>query len=284
MGLLRSVVSCRFLGACVFISQACFTNTVSAQSIATSTAHWDTLSITANGVDVTSSLVWSNQNIEVSHHSLYDDPSNQTSIPPFNIPNTGWASFSDNQNTIVSTASLSGDPNEISVTNTTAYNGRSDTSVIREGNFIAPEAGVYTFSIDFSLAGEVNNTHTETGGGGSSIFANPYALIWYSRSNASGSGSFTFQDNFDVNQIADVNDTFGTASVSGTLSMAQTFARAPISFDAGESIYFYVQVENLTSSYSNEPTPLAHMPIPAALPLMATGLLGLFGIARRKSN
>lgn len=285
MGHIRSVAAYRAVGACVFFIQVFFSNIVYAQSIATSTAYWDTLSITANGTDVTNSLVWSYQNVNIDHSALSDDQSGQPSIPPIDIPNPGWSSFSDDQNTIVSSSSVMGDRNILSVTNTTAYNGRSDSSVKREGVFIAPEAGNYTFSIDFSLAAEVNNTHTEIGGGSSNIFASPYVIMLYSREvEPNKAGNFTFQDNEDVNLFTDVSDTFGTDSNSGTLSMNQTFAGSSIQFAAGESIYFYVQVENLTSSYSTEATPVAHLPIPAALPLMATGLLGLFGFAKRKSN
>lgn len=271
------------VGVILLFSVTGLFNTAYAQAISTMTIDWSSFSVrkssTINGTktDITNSLIWSNQADLIDYRYWDADPGNvQTSHDDQN-PNPGWAAFNSSLNTAATSSSATGDPNTISTTANSSYYSESWARIFRTGDFVAPEDGYYEFSVDYSLYAELNSVHTEENGA-DIIFARPAASLLYARNGGTTTGTFAF---VETDPNLELFDNFSTVSTSGTLLLDNIPATGnTIFFQAGDIISIAAKVRSNSESYSTQPIPT---PIPAALPLMITGLVGLFGIAKRKS-
>jgi hypothetical protein len=174
-------------------------------------------------------------------------------------------------------ATASQTPSELNLSVSNGFTSDFDVLTWRTGQFFAPEAGVYTFSLDFSGSVEVNATNTEIG---NTVFASAFTFMEYTKNNATNNnqdGNFVFAE--DIFRIADV---FDAQTFTGTASITQTFGGNDVTFAQGDLITFNASTRVSTNSFSSQPPVLA-TPIPAALPLLLSGLgVLLLPAARRR--
>ncbi|MGI9329965.1 MAG: hypothetical protein ACR2QB_04555 [Gammaproteobacteria bacterium] len=240
-----------------------------AASIANTTIHWDTFAVTANTLDVTNSLSWSAQEDIID--STYWEVDDTTVIQTFHdvVPNPDWAASqntNDGGSSVDAETSISS--TQISADATTQLNSEANAYVSRFGIFTAPASGTYTFSVDYSVAAEINGLNTELGApAGLEPTAFAFAELQFLNQN-SGDFVFVFDD------TALVHNVFNSQASSGTLSITQLFNGSDINFTAGDQIEITATVDSTSRSYSTL------VPLPPAIWMFASAL-GLLSFLRR---
>jgi hypothetical protein len=194
---------------------------------------------------------------------------------------SGWdVNLSDSEvGSSVSATSVTNGP--LSATANASINGDADIQVTRSAVFTAPVAGHYIFSIEYDLSAITNTINSDANT--LDVFASPFAELQYVQQNTQGTfnppGSFRFTDNSDVDIINLEANNQGNPFLQLNDTLVLTTTQA---FNAGDSIRIDLTVHNQNMSVFNGT--VVTTPIPAALPLMITSLLGLFGVAKRKSH
>ncbi|MEE9421799.1 MAG: hypothetical protein V3V50_01445 [Gammaproteobacteria bacterium] len=239
---------------------------VYAQAIASSTILWDTFKVEVNGADITNQISFFNPSSYISYSLNSGVPIFQT------IP--GW-DVNLSASEIADSISATGDANSFTAEAVSSINGDTNNFFVRTGFFNAPIAGDYKFSIDYDLS-----AHTDTFNSDDNtidVFAFPYAELQYVQDgvpNGSSPPGFSFAYNPDI----EANNLDGKSVFqTGTIELF-----AVRSFTAGELIRIDGTVQSSSDSVFSGT--VVTTPIPAALPLMIAGLLGLFGVAKRKSH
>lgn len=243
-----------------------------AASIAKTTIYWDTFSVTANSLDVTNSLAWSDQEDIID--STYWEVDDTIEIETFHdiIPNPNWATpQTTNDGGLLAAANTSVSSTLISADVTTQLSSEASAYVSRFGIFTAPDAGTYTFSVDYSLAAEINGLNTELGApAGLEPAAFPYVELQFLNKNT---GDFVFV--FDDTSLID--NVFDSLTSTGTLSITQLSGGSDINFAAGDLIEITATIDNTSRSFS---TQSALVPLPPAIWMLASAL-GLLSFFRR---
>ena len=239
---------------------------VYAQAITNSTIFWDTFKVEVDGTDITNTISFFNPSSFISYHLNDGTPINQ------NI--SGWdVNLSDSE--IADSISATGDASSFTAEAVASINGDSDNFFMRSGFFNAPIAGNYKFSIDYDLSAHTDTFNSDDNT--TDVFAFPFAELQYvqdSVPNGSSPPGFSFAYNPDI----EANNLDGKSVFqTGTIELF-----AVRSFTAGELIR--IDGTAHSSSQSVFSGTVVTTPIPAALPLMIAGLLGLFGVAKRKSH
>jgi hypothetical protein len=174
-------------------------------------------------------------------------------------------------------ATASQTPSELNLSVSNGFTSNFDTLTWRTGQFVAPEAGVYTFSLDFSGSLEINDTNTEIG---NNVATTASTFMEYTKNNATNNnqdGNFVFESDLFI-----ITDVFDAQTFSGTTAITQTFGGNDVTFAQGDLITFNASTRVQTRSFSSQPPVLA-TPIPAALPLLLSGLgMLLLPAARRR--
>ncbi len=261
--------------ACLSILLLSITS-VNAQTIATMTFDWSSLDITANGTSITP--VWQEEFDGPDY--IYNLDAGVNQFATIYVPNPGFA----NTNTLAVNEPPFGaglatqTPTTLDITVNNQFTSDFDALTFRTGQFIAPVSGVYTFAMDYTGSLEVNNTNTELG---NTVFASASSFIEYTKNGATNNnqdGNFVFQElDFSISNM------FGTQALTGQASINQTFGGNDVVFAAGDLITFNASTRVQNQSFSTQPPVLA-TPIPAALPLMLSGLslFVLSGVKRRR--
>ncbi len=253
------------LSTCAFVA---IPNIANASALSSVTIDWSTLTITANGNNVTNSLNWINQFDSVDTNYIEGALSGPSVSNNHDVdPNPDWATIqntSDGQVTSIANTALSN--NLVRVSTVTNYTGRAESSIFRHGEFIA-DAGVYTFNVDYSVSGEINALNSETGGGRNSLSAFSYAELFVNNVSA-GSDSRGSSFFFDFDDTVFL-DSFGSIQNSGTLSAIMDFNDNAFNFLDGDLITIDVTAQTDSRSFSRIPAPV---PIPPAIALFVSAL------------
>ena len=248
-----------------------------AQAIATLNLDWNSLTITANGVDITQTLVWQNEAdiLDIQPGQYYD------SFPPGANeyhPNPGWSTaYSLSGANPGATATASVTPGQVSATGVAQGQTDQDVSTFRSGEFIAPVSGTYTISLGYSGLVEINSTNTELAG---SNGARADVFLEYTKNNATNNnqdGNFTF--NTDPKDSFSILNQFGSQSFADTVTLTKTFGGNDIVFAQGDLIRIDASADLQLRNYLSGP--IVATPVPAALPLLLSGL-GLLSVLGRR--
>lgn len=231
-----------------------------ASAIASVVIDWSSLTITADGVDVTNSLNWSNQ-FDLAETSLIEGAVTGAPVRTNHDidPNPGWAStlnVTDGQ--ITSKGSIGLSNSSLSASTLTNYTGRADSTVVRHGEFIA-DAATYTFSIDYTVSTELNATNTDTG----SAFAYAELLLINETTRADSSREAVFFFDFIEMDLGNI----GNNSFSGMLTATKDFNDNDFAFLQGDLITLDITATADSRSISS----MEPVPIPPALLLFISG-------------
>ncbi|MCH9698223.1 MAG: hypothetical protein K0U68_08985 [Gammaproteobacteria bacterium] len=236
-----------------------------ASAIASVVIDWSSLTITADGLDVTNSINWSNQFDNAETSLIEGSVSGSPVINNHDIdPNPGWAStrnVTDGQ--ITSKGSIGLSNSSLSATTLANYTGKAESTVIRHGEFNA-EAATYTFSVNYTASIELNTNTTEAG----SAFAYAEILLINetTRSDSSRDNVFFFEFiELDMENL-------GNNSLSGMLTATKDFNDNDLAFLQGDLITLDITARADSRSISS----MAPVPIPPALLLFVSGFSMLF--------
>ena len=264
---------------------ACLASAGQAASLSSAEFDWSTLTIIADGNDVTGSLVWDYQ-LDYIETGYIEGATSGALVNPcpawdpycYDIdPNTGWAtSQNTNDGGLATDAKTSVSPDLVSASTEVNYTGRAESSVTRFGLFTVTADATFSFSVDYSLSAEVNATNSETGGGSNSLVANPYVGLDI-RNLTTGNFGFVFDGSVDI------TDTFGALSNSGTLTVDKTNSDGTFfGFKAGDEIQIFATATSVSKSYSSLPP--STVPVPPAIVLLISGLGALVAFGRRSKS
>lgn len=260
--------SCGVLFCCLFS----ITNQVYAQAVATSTLLWDTFKIESGNTDYTAQVTWEDQKTFVSYTLNDGIPVDQNF--------SGW-DVSLSASDVGVSVSANSVTDSFSVTSSASINSDIEIQMNRSAVFTAPASGFYTFSIDYDLSAFTDNFNSDENT--IDVLASPFAELMYTQEENGQflfvpAGKFAFTDNQDIDPVNIEAHNAGNPTLQLNDTLVLTTLQ-PLS--AGERIEISLEVQNLNlSTFSGT---VITTPVPAALPLMVTGLIGLFGIAKRKS-
>lgn len=265
---------------------ACLASTGQAASLSSAEFDWSTLTIIADGNDVTGSLVWDYQ-LDYIETGYIEGATSGALVNPcpawdpycYDIdPNTGWAtSQNTNDGGLATDAKTSVSPDLVSASTEVNYTGHAESSVMRYGVFTAPSSGTYSFSVDYALSAEVNGTNSETGGGANSLLAEPYIELDI-REGLDFINPDIFGFVFDTVTV----DGFGTDSSTGTLTVTGANGGPLFNFTAGDTIHLTATTISTSTSYSSMPP--GTVPVPPAIALFISGLGALVAFGHRKKS
>ena len=273
----------RSLGAaCVWLS-FCLPSVVVAQTIASLSFDWKSLTIKADGNLITPT--WK---------KVLDGPyftyRLNGGVEQFQFEDISNPDIEANTNTQLldvapfGTATAIQSPTEVSISANNQFTSDFNLLSGRTAEFKVPISGNYTFTVNYTGSLEINNTNTElTGDNAASLVA----FMRYTKNGAlsndpnSGGQDGNFRDD---TKIFIRRNNVGQETLNGFLSITQTYNNNPVHFTQGDTIKLdlFAQVQN--RSFSSQPPPVLATPIPAALPLILSGLTLLIGCAKKRSR
>lgn len=247
--------------------------TTHASAIASVVVDWSSLKITADGVDVTDTINWSNQ-FDLAGTSLIEGGlTGPRTITNHDIdPNPGWATTRNNTDgQVTSRGSIGLSNSSLSVSALTNYTGSAESSVLRHGEFIA-DAATYTFSVNYTASTALNAINSESG----SAFGYAEILIINESTLADSSRENSFFFEFIEPDLQDI----GNNSLSGMLTATKDFNDNEFSFLQGDLITLDITAIASSQSVSS----MQPVPVPPALMLFVSGCSMLFFRLKNKQK
>ncbi len=245
-----------------------------ATAVASGEILWNTFTVLANGNDVTDLINWNPScidplnlglnfqpcqadDIEVSYWE--GDASNGTTLDHSIEPNENWAvAQSTSDGGLVSQQVSVVGQDRISLLVDAAYTSSSAGNMGRYGEFLAPAAGAYTFSVQYSARAMISSEHSELN---SNNALRPTARMTPQLIYTTGASGNIASD------TAEIINAFSDAAVNGTLSLTTP------TFAVGDPVAVLAILEGEVRSFSTEPIPVIPLPAPLLLLASAAGLL-----------